>query len=105
MDNTNNALARVKKDLEMHNGQNAETQKEYDEFNGAADLDTKKADKVMKELETLRSTYPTYVFDAIIPRNVDIKDALYQHQDIFAYNPRAKSALAYQKLIRELFNL
>lgn len=56
-------------------------------------------------LDTLRNTYPTFVFETIIPRNVDIKDALYQKQDIFAYNPRAKSALAYQKLIRELFNL
>jgi hypothetical protein len=26
-------------------------------------------------------------------------------QDIFAYNPKARAALAYQKLIAELFNL
>lgn len=56
-------------------------------------------------LDTLRSTYPTFVFDTIIPRNVAIKDAMFQKQDIFSYDPRAKSALAYQKLIRELFDI
>jgi len=56
-------------------------------------------------LQVLRQTYTGSVLKTIIPRNVDIKDAHFQKQDIFAYNPKAKVALAYQKLIRELFNL
>jgi chromosome partitioning protein len=40
-----------------------------------------------------------------IPRNVDVRDAHMQKQDIFAYSPHAKSAQAYEKLISELFNV
>jgi len=39
----------------------------------------------------------------IIPRNTDIRDAHFSKQDIFAYNPKAKAAFAYRKLINELF--
>jgi len=56
-------------------------------------------------LQILRQTYREYVVKTVIPRNVDIRDAHMNKQDIFSYNPKAKSALAYQKLIRELFNL
>ena len=56
-------------------------------------------------IEVLRQTYTESVVKTIIPRNVDIKDASMQKQDIFAFNPNAKSALAYRKLIRELFDL
>jgi chromosome partitioning protein len=56
-------------------------------------------------LQLLRQTYTKQVFSTIIPRNVDIKDAHFQKQDIFAFNPRAKAAQAYDKLIKELFNL
>jgi len=56
-------------------------------------------------LETLRNVYPDTVLDTVIPRNTDIRDAVFHKQDIFAYNPRAKSALAYQRLIQELFSL
>ena len=41
----------------------------------------------------------------VIPRNVVISDDHMNKQDIFAYSPTAKSALAYQKLISELFHL
>lgn len=51
---TKNELDRVKKDLEMNNSQIVAKQKEYDQLNAAGDLDTKKAEKVMKELEKLR---------------------------------------------------
>jgi hypothetical protein len=33
----------------------------------------------------------------------DLRDAHFQKQDIFSFNARAKAALAYDKLIRELF--
>jgi len=56
-------------------------------------------------LRLLRQTYTDRVFTTIIPRNVDIRDAHFQKQDIFAFNPRAKSAQAYDKLIKELFSL
>jgi chromosome partitioning protein len=56
-------------------------------------------------LQLLRQTYTDRVFATIIPRNVDIRDAHFQKQDIFAFNPRAKSAQAYDKLIKELFSL
>ncbi len=56
-------------------------------------------------LQVLRQTYTSSVLKTVIPRNVDIKDAHFNKQDIFSYNPKAKAALAYQKLIRELFQL
>ncbi len=54
-------------------------------------------------LQILRQTYTDRVFKTVIPRNTDIRDAHFNKQDIFAFNSRAKSALAYQKLIHELF--
>jgi chromosome partitioning protein len=56
-------------------------------------------------LQVLRQTYPDTVLNTVIPRNTDIKDAHFNRQDIFAYAPKAKTALAYHKLIAELFNL
>jgi chromosome partitioning protein len=56
-------------------------------------------------LQILRQTYTESVLHTIIPRNTDLRDAHYQHKDIFAYNPRSAAALAYDKLIRELFKL
>jgi len=43
------------------------------------------------------------VLKTVIPRNTDIRDAHMSKQDIFSFNPEAKSAMAYEKLIRELF--
>lgn len=56
-------------------------------------------------LQLLRQAYTGSVIGTVIPRNVDIKDAHFNKKDIFTHNPKAKSALAYQKLIKELFNL
>ncbi len=56
-------------------------------------------------LQLLRQTYTGSVLQTVIPRNTDIRDAHMSHQDIFAFNSRAKVALAYQKLINELFNI
>jgi chromosome partitioning protein len=53
-------------------------------------------------LALLRQSYPEHVLTTVIPRNTDIKDAHMTKQDIFAFNPQAKAALAYQKLIEEL---
>jgi chromosome partitioning protein len=54
-------------------------------------------------LSILRQIYDTSLLETIIPRNTDIRDAHFQKQDIFGFNPHAKGAVAYEKLIQELF--
>lgn len=54
-------------------------------------------------LQVLRQTYTDQVFGTVIPRNTDIRDAHLNKQNIFSYNPKAKAAHAYQRLIREVF--
>lgn len=54
-------------------------------------------------LKILRQTYTELVLKTIIPRNTDIRDAHFNKKDIFTFNPQAKSAEAYQRLIKELF--
>jgi chromosome partitioning protein len=55
-------------------------------------------------LQLLRQAYPEDVLSTIIPRNVDLKDASMAKQDIFAYDPNSRAALAYQQLIDEVFS-
>jgi chromosome partitioning protein len=55
-------------------------------------------------LQLLQQTYPDHVLRTTIPRNVDLKDASMAKQDIFAYDPNSKAALAYEKLIGEVFS-
>jgi chromosome partitioning protein len=54
-------------------------------------------------LQVLRQTYTDKVLKTIIPRNVDLKDAHMNKQDIFAFNPKANAAKAYMTLIEEVF--
>ena len=54
-------------------------------------------------LQIMRQTYTDQVIKTVIPRNTDIRDAHFQKQDIFSFNPHSKSAQAYEKLIHELF--
>lgn len=56
-------------------------------------------------LKILRQTYTDQVFKQIIPRNTDLRDAHFNKTDIFSFNPKAKSALAYNNLILEMFEL
>lgn len=56
-------------------------------------------------LQLLRQTYPNKVFRTIIPRNTDLKEAQLSKKDIFTFNSRANAAIAYQKLISELFEI
>ena len=56
-------------------------------------------------LQILRQTYTDKVLKTIIPRNTDLRDAHFQKQDIFGFNAKSKSALAYNKLIQELFGI
>ena len=54
-------------------------------------------------LTVLRQTYPDLVFNTIIPKNTDLRDASFNRQDIFAFNPQSKAAQAYNRLIEEVF--
>jgi chromosome partitioning protein len=56
-------------------------------------------------LQILRQTYTGTVFNTVIPRNTDLRDAHFEKKDIFSFNPNAASAQAYNKLIGELFQL
>jgi chromosome partitioning protein len=56
-------------------------------------------------LQILRQTYTGKVFNTVIPRTVDIRDAHFNKQDIIGYNKNASAAHAYNKLIAELFQL
>ena len=54
-------------------------------------------------LQILRQTYRDEVLRTVIPRNTDLRDAHFRQQDVFNYRPDAKAALAYKKLIKEVF--
>jgi len=56
-------------------------------------------------LKILRQTYTGDVLNAVIPKNVDLREAHFKQQDIFAYNPAAKAAHAYHNVIKELFGV
>jgi chromosome partitioning protein len=56
-------------------------------------------------LEILRKTYGTSVFNAVVPRNTDLRDAHFNKQDVFTFNAKSSSARAYSKLITELFKI
>jgi chromosome partitioning protein len=56
-------------------------------------------------LQILRQTYTDKVFKTVIPKNTEMSKAHYNRKDIFAHNPNSKAALAYNKLIHELFEL
>jgi chromosome partitioning protein len=56
-------------------------------------------------LQILRQTYTGNVFNTVIPRNTDLRDAHFEKKDIFSYNPHAAAAQAYDKLIAEFFKV
>lgn len=56
-------------------------------------------------LEILRKTYNGSVFNAVIPRNTDLRDAHFNRQDVFTFNSKSSAARAYSKLITELFKI
>jgi chromosome partitioning protein len=55
-------------------------------------------------LKLLRQAYTDDVCTTIIPRNTDIRDAHFNKKDIFEFSPKSKSAGAYSRLIKELFD-
>ncbi len=54
-------------------------------------------------LQILRKMYGNQLLQTIIPRNTDLRDAHFSKKDIFRYNPSAKGAIAYARLIEELY--
>ena len=54
-------------------------------------------------LQILRQTYTDKVFNTVIPRNTDLRDAHMNQQDIFSYSPTSNAGQAYTRLIEELF--
>jgi chromosome partitioning protein len=54
-------------------------------------------------LQVLRQTYTDRVLKTVVPRNTDLRDAHFQQQDVYSYKPDAKAAMAYRKLIKEVF--
>ena len=65
-----------------------------------------KSDQTLATTESvslLQQMYPDLFLPIIIPRNTDVKNAHYQKEDIFTYNAKASAALAYEKLVQEVF--
>ncbi len=56
-----------------------------------------------ESLAILRQLYAKELLPVIIPENTDLRNAHFNKQDIFGYNPHAKGAIAYDRLINELF--
>lgn len=55
-------------------------------------------------LEILRKKYTDSVFNVVIPRNTDLRDAHFNKLDVFTFNAKSAAARAYSKLINELFD-
>ena len=56
-------------------------------------------------LQILRQTYTGSLFNTVIPRNTDLRDAHFNKQDIFTFNAKSPAAQAYEKFIRELLTV
>jgi len=88
---------------------NKTIEKVKEEFNPSLDLFgmlfnlSENTNATVASLQLLRQTYPNKVFRTIIPRNTDIKEAQLSKQDIFTFNNKANAAIAYKKLIQEIF--
>ena len=50
----------------------------------------------------VRRNFPGYVFDAVIPRNVDLAECPGHGKTIFQFNPSSQGALAYKQLAEEV---
>lgn len=56
-------------------------------------------------LQLLRQAYTSSVFNTVIPRNTDLRDAHFNKQDIFSFNEKSAAAQAYEKFIKELLTI
>ena len=46
--------------------------------------------------------FPNYLFNIVIPKNVEVSESTFHNKPIITYNPEAKSAIAYKKLAEEI---
>lgn len=46
--------------------------------------------------------FPNYLFNVVIPKNVEVSESTFHNKPILDYNPDAKSALAYKELALEI---
>lgn len=53
----------------------------------------------------VRRNFPYYVFDAVIPRNVELAEAPSHGKTILQYQPNSKGARAYKQLAEEIIKL
>jgi chromosome partitioning protein len=53
-------------------------------------------------LQLLRQAYTSAVFNTVIPRNTELRDAHFEKQDIFRFNAKSTAAQAFEKFIKEL---
>lgn len=50
----------------------------------------------------LMKEFPNYLFNIVIPKNVEVAESTFHNRPIVKYNPDAKSSIAYRKLAEEL---
>ncbi len=48
--------------------------------------------------------FPNYLFNIVIPKNVEVQESTFHNKPILIYNPEAKSSLAYKNLAEELLS-
>lgn len=65
------------------------------EINTRASFYTKKI--LMKE-------FPNYLFNSVIPKNVEVAESTFHNKPILEYNPEAKSSIAYLNLAEEIIS-
>lgn len=56
-------------------------------------------------LSLLRQVYGKLVFETVIPRNVRIKEAHFNGQDVFSFDPTCRAAEEYGRLLKEVFHV
>ena len=50
----------------------------------------------------LMKEFPNYLFNLVIPKNVEVSESTFHNKPIVNYNPLAKSSLAYESLAEEI---
>lgn len=50
----------------------------------------------------LMKEFPTYLFNIVIPKNVEVAESTFHNKPIIQYNPEARSSIAYKNLAEEI---
>jgi chromosome partitioning protein len=54
--------------------------------------------------KVLLKEFPNYLFQYVIPKNVEVSESTFHNLPIIVFNPEAKASLAYRKLADELIS-